>query len=314
MAWGTTNVPPPYRRGSNARAAELLEDGFAIVHRTQLPPGARPLEPEPVPFIPQGGVVGEVLTRTDDLPFDGHAEWQSLTPGGQPALTEDDADLLYVKLVGDTMTGTLGLPPGGLLAPALALGAADGTGFYRTGIGTVGIGIQGAPVWLFNPTMSFARQELDMGNFSIHSLLDPISPTDAANKRYVDLMATLDLYQGEWQVAANIPDITIPPPPSLNGARYMCRTADPAVAEIGPPGIPGVSGEIVNDGDYIIWSTLQGIWAHLISGSLTKAQADTLYLSLDGGTVDGAVRITELLTLEQDAYIDGHFAAPSPPT
>lgn len=115
---------------------------------------------------------------------------------------------------------------------------------------------------------------------------DPIAPLGAATKLYVDVsIATLALYQGVWEVALNTPDLNTVP--KLNGYMYLASTVDPQVDETAPPGIPGIGGTSIPNSSQIIWNEALGIWQVVVSGSLTKMLADTLYLSLDGGTLNG---------------------------
>jgi hypothetical protein len=115
---------------------------------------------------------------------------------------------------------------------------------------------------------------------------DPTAPLGAATKLYVDVsIATLALYQGVWEVALNTPDLNTVP--KLNGYMYLASTVDPQVDETAPPGIPGIGGTSIPNSSQIIWNEALGIWQVVVSGSLTKMLADTLYLSLDGGTLNG---------------------------
>jgi hypothetical protein len=109
MPWGIDNGPAIRRARGNVLAAALLEEGWAIVSRSALPPDVPVYGyTAPEPRIPTGGALGDVLTRADDLPFDGRTAWAP--PGampGDPPLTETDADLLYVRKIGDDLTGAL---------------------------------------------------------------------------------------------------------------------------------------------------------------------------------------------------------------
>ena len=89
-----------------------------------------------------------------------------------------------LPITGGTLTGNLNLPNGTLLNPALQIGAADDTGFSDREQHRVVVA--GLSAWMFNQGLTFVRTELDMGGNSIHSLLDPVSPQDAATKIYVD--------------------------------------------------------------------------------------------------------------------------------
>jgi hypothetical protein len=116
----------------------------------------------------------------------------------------------------------------------------------------------------------------------------PVAPGDAANKNYVDtLVGNLQLFLGTWQVAANTPSITAG---AVNaGDYYIAVTAVPSVPETAPAGVPGIGGTTVANGDLVLWNGT--IWQTVIGSGLTKAEADTFYVGLGGGTMTGALML-----------------------
>jgi hypothetical protein len=75
---------------------------------------------------------------------------------------------------------------------------------------------------------------------------DPAIAEHSTHKKYVDeQIATFSLYQGTWQVAANVPDLNVPPNAPLNGYSWTAQTVDPNVPETAPATIPGIGGLII---------------------------------------------------------------------
>lgn len=114
----------------------------------------------------------------------------------------------------------------------------------------------------------------------------PANPLAAVTKQYVDELASLSgLYQGTWSVAANTPDI------SMGGIEdsqnYLAITANPNQAEQAPTNIPGIGGQMVNNGDRIVWTTALSIWQRIPGDSLDLQIGDSRYLQLAGGTMTG---------------------------
>jgi hypothetical protein len=94
-------------------------------------------------------------------------------------------DIAHLPLTGGALRGVLELPPGNQLNPGLAFGEQADTGFYRGGQ-TIGLTLQGTPVWLFNPSVTFCRTELDLSGHPIGSVGDAVNATDALNVRTGD--------------------------------------------------------------------------------------------------------------------------------
>jgi hypothetical protein len=123
---------------------------------------------------------------------------------------------------------------------------------------------------------------------------DPIGPMEAATKDYVDVAVSTGMsYQGGWQVAANVPDLTTV---SLQGGyRWLCETADPLVSETPPVDIPGLTGKSISDGDFVMWDAMAGQFGLIASGGLTKTDADQLYFPLTGGLLGGGLSFGTVL-------------------
>jgi hypothetical protein len=101
---------------------------------------------------------------------------------------------------------------------------------------------------------------------------DPVGPTHAAHKKYVDrIVAEMMLYQGTWQVAANVPDLNVPPNAPLNGYSYVAQTVDPNIPEIAPAGIPGIGGMSVSALNTVRWNATLLEW-ELIRGPTALSQ------------------------------------------
>lgn len=85
--------------------------------------------------------------------------------------------------------------------------------------------------------------------------LAPTAPTILTNKKYVDeTIAAMALYQGTWQVAANVPDLNVPPNAPLNGYAWIAQTVDPNTPEVAPATIPGIGGMTIGSTDTVKWN------------------------------------------------------------
>jgi hypothetical protein len=115
----------------------------------------------------------------------------------------------------------------------------------------------------------------------------PTNPLQAVTKGYVDdLVNSESLYQGTWQVAANLPNISLGA--AVDSTSYLAVTANPTVAEVAPTNIPGIGGQTINNGDRVIWAGPLAIW-QLVRGDMLDLQiGDARYLQLAGGIMTGA--------------------------
>jgi hypothetical protein len=84
------------------------------------------------------------------------------------------------------MTGPLQLPSGSATAPALQLGDADGTGFWRAPGNVVGLGVAGSFIAAFAPGLAQFYQPVNMLTNRIQQLGDATAATDALNMRTAD--------------------------------------------------------------------------------------------------------------------------------
>jgi hypothetical protein len=82
--------------------------------------------------------------------------------------------------------GALSLPNGSSLAPALQIGAADGTGFWRAPGNVVGLAVAGSFVAAFASALAQFYQPLNMLTNKIQQLGDATTATDALNLRTAD--------------------------------------------------------------------------------------------------------------------------------
>lgn len=155
------------------------------------------------------------------------------------------------------------------------------------GVAHPGIGIQ-ASRWDHVHPSDASRLALAGGQMQGALLLLP--PYDledeAVSKQYVDdAIAAFSAYMGTWLVASNVPDISAGG--TRNSENYIAITADPAAPETAPPGIPGIGGKAIHNGDRIIWSADLHVWQVLREGNLTLQLADARYLQLTGGIMQG---------------------------
>lgn len=108
-------------------------------------------------------------------------------PAGAGDLTEDRANTLYLRKVGDQMTGPIITAPGSSATnPGLGIGD-NSTGFYRTGA-TMQIALSGAMQMQFlsSPPEIMAAVRLNMANQQIQNVAAPTAANHAANRSYVD--------------------------------------------------------------------------------------------------------------------------------
>lgn len=109
-------------------------------------------------------------------------------PAGAGDLTEDRANTLYLRKVGDQMTGPIITAPGSSATnPGLGIGD-NSTGFYRAGGNSMQIALSGAMQMQFlsSPPEIMAAVRLNMANQQIQNVGAPTAANHAANRGYVD--------------------------------------------------------------------------------------------------------------------------------
>ena len=132
---------------------------------------------------------------------------------------------------------------------------------------------------------------LQMGGYQLGTLRHPMQVDDAATKAYVDLISAAS-YQGQWHVAANNPNLTTAAPSNANAWEWYAKLVNPAVPETAPAGIPGIAGEMIHEGDRIIWSVVENQYDIYSGGVLDRSTADALYMFKTGDTMFGPLTMS----------------------
>lgn len=161
-------------------------------------------------------------------------------------------------------------------------------------------------------TGGFMRGTINMNSWPLTGLRWPLVDTDAVPKEYVDNVITnLLAYQGTWQVAANVPNLSITVG-NGPGFYWVAVTADPTVPETAPVGTPGIAGLLISNGSFVIWNNQTGVYQVVQSGQLTKAEADALYVALAGSTMTGDLILVgdpvQDLQAATKQYVDNEIA------
>jgi hypothetical protein len=133
---------------------------------------------------------------------------------------------------------------------------------------------------------------LKAGDTMSGPLLLPTAPPaalqEAVHKDYVDRsIAAQSLYQGVWQVAANIPDLTPATANPLHSYSWVAITVDPMVPELGPAGVPGLDGVSIAESDTIIWNNNTSTYEIVRPPSAGTGQ----FLPLTGGVMTGHLEV-----------------------
>jgi hypothetical protein len=78
----------------------------------------------------------------------------------------------------------------------------------------------------------------------------------------------LTFNRGDWQVAANVPNLSpsvIYPQP---GEYWTAVTVNPIVPETAPSFLPGIGGNLINQGDKILWDSLRNVYVQTVSAAV----------------------------------------------
>jgi hypothetical protein len=148
-------------------------------------------------FAASGGLWGtddHTLGMYDDgngnryLQFNTGWGWcYSVLSSGPLQWLANGSPVFSIDAAGNVVTaGTLSLSSGSATAPALQLGAADGTGFWRAPGNIVGLGVAGSFIAAFAPGLAQFYQPVNMLTNRIQQLGDATAATDALNLRTAD--------------------------------------------------------------------------------------------------------------------------------
>lgn len=120
---------------SNQEALSLVEPGWVIVKETDIPEKVKAKAVQPTPYYRSNGVTGDVLTRIDSLPFNGHRDWVAGSGVPPASLTFD----IGLTLNGTSVNLDPALPPGGEIGGINE--PTPDTGLQYTRSYTAGVGI-----------------------------------------------------------------------------------------------------------------------------------------------------------------------------
>ena len=132
-----------------------------------------------------------------------------------------------------------------------------------------------------------AGDDRDFNGQRIINLGAPIDPTDGATKRYIDdSIAAQALWQGNYRVDTNDPDLTLVVP--LHGYSWTTVTVDPLLPEVLRIVLPGLAaGTSVFNGDLLRYAADTDEWYVLHGSGLTRVEADQTYVNLTGDQLTG---------------------------
>lgn len=128
----------------------------------------------------------------------------------------------------------------------------------------------------------------------------PTQPDGAASSGWVlQQLAAVSLYQGTWNPATNVPDLTQP----VSHQNAYTWIANPVASGgvVVTAAIPGLQGVTVYDGDTIIFSAQSGTFTAIHAGGLSITEADARYLQLTGGQMEGALLLNAAPTQPMQA-------------
>jgi hypothetical protein len=129
----------------------------------------------------------------------------------------------------------------------------------------------------------------------------PELPQNAVNKEYVDaLVGAMRRFIDTWHVATNQPNIILPAT-HIDGDYYIAVTAVPNQQEQAPSAVPGIGGNMINNGDIIIWSDAAHQWEQIRGGPLNLVEADELFVSKLGDAMQGPLSLVGNATTSLEA-------------
>ncbi|HSY76605.1 MAG TPA: hypothetical protein VK890_07100, partial [Bacteroidia bacterium] len=97
-------------------------------------------------------------------------------------------------------------------------------------------------------------------------------------------------YRGTWQVAANIPDLAAIAPVAQDGWIWIAQTATPLFGETAPANIPGIGGDVIQNGWYIWWSAANNAYYFVNNSVVTVDDINNIvndYVLKAGDTMTG---------------------------
>jgi hypothetical protein len=171
---------------------------------------------------------------------------------------------------------------------------------------------------LVDTTVDLEARKVDRaGDTMTGPLLIALPPTSSdmvTNKQYVDeSIAANALYQGVWDVAPNVPDLTPGVMNPLNGWSWISETVNPDVPEQAPAALPGIGGMMIDSGDRIIWDAAGAIYNLVKGSSLSIVEARTIFVEIAGDTMTGPLLLNGDPTLGVGAatkdYVDAGDAS-----
>jgi hypothetical protein len=135
--------------------------------------------------------------------------------------------------------------------------------------------------------------------------------SDLATKQYVDeTVAAMNLYQGVWQVAANIPDLTSVV--RLDNYSWIAQTVDPNIPETASAALPGIGGDTIDAGDSVRWNAELEVFDRIRGSSMSITEARGLFIDTAGDAMTGQLKLINPVGATDavhKGYVDAQIAA-----